>query len=216
MPNILPYRRTRPLLALAACGSLAALAAAAHAQGMSGSNDNGATAYEANLVALPNTRGTGKAVLRLSANGKNLNVRITASGLDSGGPHLSHVHGLPNGADSTCPTIAEDTDRDGFVELAEGAVRYGPIILDFMNIDPDQDGNIDFQTTVQLSGAAGAALPLVNRHIVIHGMRVGAVGAGTPGEVNGTAGYKVLLPVLCGEITQMSRGRDPMEFRTPR
>jgi hypothetical protein len=182
---------------------------------MSGSN-SGATVYEANLTALPNTRGSGKAVLRLSANGKNLNVRITATGLDAGGPHLSHVHGLPNGADSTCPTSAQDSDGDGFVELAEGAVTYGPIVLDFMNIDPDQDGNIDFQTNVQLSGAATGALPLPNRHIVIHGMRVGAVGAGTPGEVNGTAEYKVLLPVLCGEIMQASRGRDPMEFRTPR
>jgi type 1 fimbria pilin len=207
---------TRPLVALAAAGSLVGLTAVANSQGMSNSNDNGATVYEANLTALPNTRGSGKAVLKLSANGKNLQVRITATGLDAGGPHLSHVHGLLGGADSTCPTSAQDSDRDGFVELAEGAVKYGPIILDFMNIDPDQDGNIDFQTNMKLSGDSSDALPLVNRHIVIHGMRVGAVGAGTPGEVNGTADYKVLLPVLCGEIMQAGRGRNAMDFVTPR
>jgi hypothetical protein len=49
------------------------------------------------------------------------------------------------------------------------------------------------------------------RHIVIHGRSVGAVGAGTPGEVDGTAGYKTVLPVLCGEITPV--GNNAMQFR---
>lgn len=201
------FTRTKMTLgATAALAGLTVLAVAAQAQAPGNSADQGATFYQATLSALPNTQGSGTATLRLSDNGKNLQVRIVASGLDAGGDHLSHVHGLDNGADSTCPTIAEDSDRDGFVELAEGGVKYGPIILDFMNIDPDRDGNIDFQTNVRLSGASAGALPLANRHVVIHGMRVGPVGAGTPGEVDGTAGFKVLLPVLCGEIVPAARG----------
>lgn len=171
-------------------------------------NANATTNYRAELRALPNTRGQGTAMLRLSADHRSLVVQIRANGLEAGGPHLSHIHGLSSGGqpvDSTCPTRAQDTDRDGFVELAEGQVTYGPILIDFGNIDPDQDGVINFTQRITLDGSEGA-VPLENRHIVIHGMRVGAVGAGTPGEVDGNAGYKILLPVLCGEIQAVGGG----------
>lgn len=179
-------------------------------------SNNASTSYSATLLHLPNTHGTGQASLRLSADRRTLLVHIVASGLEAG-PHISHVHGLSSGGqpvDSSCPTIAQDADGDTFVELAEGAVSYGPILLDFMNIDPNQDGVIDFRTTVHLTGAEGA-LPLTDRHIVIHGMSVGAVGAGTPGEVDGTVGYKNVLPVLCGEIVATGTKANPFQFRTP-
>lgn len=191
---------------IAAAGALVAFSS------VSAQND-GSTYYRATLSPLNGSTAVGKAELRLSASDKTVNVHIVASGLESGGAHVSHIHGRPGGAESDCPTIAQDTDGDGFVELAEGQVTYGPIIVDFMNIDPDQDGNVDFRTTVKLSNELAAALPLPNRHIVIHGRTVGAVGAGTPGEVDGTAGYKTVLPVLCGEIVAAGTRRDPMEFR---
>ncbi|MCY7338464.1 MAG: hypothetical protein LH465_00665 [Sphingomonas bacterium] len=165
-------------------------------------NAAASTTYRAELRSLTGGAARGQAELRLAGNGKTLLVHITASGLEAGGDHISHIHGLSSGGqavDSTCPTQAQDSDGDGFVELAEGQVTYGPILLDFMNIDPDKDGKIDFRKTVRLSGNEGAT-PLADRHIVIHGMSVGPVGAGTPGEVDGTAGYKTVLPVLCGEI----------------
>ncbi len=34
------------------------------------------------------------------------------------------------------------------------------------------------------------------------------------GEADGTAGYKVVLPIACGEIERDAR-RNPMEFRSP-
>lgn len=178
-------------------------------------SSNATTVYRASLSALPNTSGTGQATLRLSADQTTLTVNIKASGLEAGGAHISHIHGLSSGGapvDSTCPTIAQDSDSDGFVELDEGLVTYGPILIDFSNIDPDQDGTIDFTTTITL-GSEGA-LPLTDRHIVVHGMTVGAVGAGTPGEVDGTAEYKVVLPVLCGEIKKVN-SRNPLQFVTP-
>lgn len=179
-------------------------------------SDRGGATFRATLGELNNSGAQGEATLRLS--GRTLNVHITASGLEAGGVHLGHVHGLSEGSravDSSCPTEAQDDDGDGFVELAEGLETYGPILIDFMNVDPNQDGTVDFTTTVQLAGNA-AAIPLNKRHIVIHGMTVGAVGAGTPGEVNGTAEYKVLLPVLCGEIrnARNSKANDPLDFRT--
>lgn len=168
---------------------------------------NATTNYRADLRALPNTSGQGMAMLRLSADQRTLTVQIKASGLEPGA-HISHIHGLSSGGqpvNSTCPTIAQDTDRDGFVELVEGQATYGPILIDFGNIDPDMDGVINFTKTIQLGGSEGAS-PLEKRHIVIHGKTVGAVGAGTPGEVDGTAGYKTVLPVLCGEIQGVGGG----------
>jgi len=177
-------------------------------------SENAGSTYRATLTELNNSNASGEATVTLK--GRTLQVHITASGLEAGGAHLSHIHGLSKGkaaTNSTCPTSAQDSDGDGFVELAEGATKYGPILVDFMNIDPDQDGNVDFTTTVELSGNEDA-LPLQMRHIVVHGLTVGAVGAGTPGEVDGTAGYKTVLPVLCGELGNANRSKSAMDFRT--
>jgi Cu/Zn superoxide dismutase len=173
-------------------------------------SEQGGATYRATLTALNGGGASGQAVL--TKQGQSLRVQITATGLEAGGVHLSHVHGLSEGdrsVNSTCPTQAQDTDRDGFLELAEGVPVYGPILVDFMNIDPDQDGNVNFTTTVPLTDAT---MPLQMRHIVIHGMSVGPVGAGTPGEVNGEAGYKTVLPVLCGEIRNAPNS-NAMKFR---
>lgn len=183
-------------------GTVAAAGAAALMPARAQFATFGSTAYHANLVQLNHSRATGFADVVLDNTRRTLTVHIVASGLERGGVHLSHIHGLSaNGhpVDSTCPTIAQDSDRDGYVELAEGQQTYGPILIDFMNVDPDGDGHVDFRTRVRLTGTEHA-LPLDDRHIVVHGLSVGAVGKGTPGEVEGTPGYKTVLPVLCGEL----------------
>lgn len=202
----------KPLLSTAAITATAGALMFANAP-VAAQSDAGAATYRATLSPVNPTGARGEAMLTQS--GRNLTVRITASGLEPGGAHLSHIHGLTDGSrsvESSCPGRSLDTDGDGFVELLEGAVAYGPIIVDFMNIDPDGDGNVDFTTTVQLPANADA-MPLNKRHIVVHGMSVGAVGAGTPGEVDGVAEYKVLLPVLCGEI-ENGPNSNAMQFRT--
>jgi hypothetical protein len=202
----------RHIIGIAAVSTAAiAMPMVVHAQ-----NRGSTTVGRADLKALNGSNASGQAELKLSADGKELTVIIQARGLEAGGIHLSHIHGLSeNGQsiDSTCPTSAQDADGDGFVELAEGQVKYGPILVDFMNIDPDQDGSINFRKTFDISGTQ-SALPLQMRHIVVHGMTVGAVGAGTPGEVDGTAGFKTVLPVLCGEI-KVTGNMDPLKFRKP-
>ena len=156
---------------------------------------------------------TGEVIIGYDTDSDTITVAISASGLEPNQVHIQHIHGFPDGTNATTPTPALDDDGDGFVELLEGQDTYGPIIVDFGNIDPNQDGTVDFRTTVKLQGDLAGALPLENRHIVVHGRSVGAVGAGTPGEVDGTPGFKVVLPVLCGEIVQQGRGQDALEFR---
>ena len=171
--------------------------------------------YRAVLDDINGSGASGTATLTLS--GRTLTTRIQATGLGTGGAHLGHIHGLVDknrAIASRCPGAAEDTDGDGFIELLEGVPVYGPILIDFMNVDPDLDGNVDFTTTTQLAQNADV-IPLNKRHVVVHGQNVPAVGAGTTGEVNGTAGFKVILPNLCGSIRNATPGSDPFDFRVP-
>jgi hypothetical protein len=71
------------------------------------------------------------------------------------------------------------------------------------------DGTIHFLQTYNLDDSAAFApgfnqkslFPLTFRSIELHGMTVAAgIGAGTPGEVNGTGGYLADFPVAGGPI----------------
>ncbi len=163
-------------------------------------------------------------IANLFLNGNFLSVNLTATGLEPNQLHIQHIHGLLDTSglpiDSTIPTLAQDTDHDGFIELAEGGAKYGPVLLqlttppgDIVNGFPSApNGQINYSQTFDLSKQAqfgtdfnkGQLLPLTFREIVVHGLTVGPVGAGTPGEVNGIPGYKVALPIAAGEIFSTS------------
>lgn len=184
------------------------------------------TDYFVHFEPLNNSGVTGSAVLTLIDN-NSLTVQINARGLTPNQLHPQHIHGLPGGANSTIPTLACcDPDGDRFIEVAEGAAAYGPIIVNLTSPPgtaptgfptADASGVINFSQTYNLNDPqtfAGVApplgfsnadknvlFPLENRHIVLHGLTVPAgPGLGTGGEVDGTAGYKLVLPVANGEI----------------
>ncbi len=153
-----------------------------------------------------------------------LTVVIAATGLEPGQIHLQHIHGL-DGTDAVTPPPSADTDGDGFIELAEGLPFYQGILLNLTSpqgsgldgFPTAPDGSIFFSSTYHLhpdasaTGHGGhAAGDVINNfadldeyEIVLHGMTVGAIGAGTPGEVNGIAEYKLVLPVASGEIQRL-------------
>jgi len=162
--------------------------------------------------------------------GTDLTVNLHATGLEPNQPHPIHIHGfgadgIPSPIPSALPTIAQDSDHDGFIELAEGLIKYGPIILNIASgstpTGPDvnpvgqfptaPNGIIDFHQTYHfnLSDPNQAKIfnllqPLNLREFVIHGITVGAgIGLDTPGEVDGTPGYKAVLPVADGLINSV-------------
>jgi len=188
--------------------------------------------YTTTFTSLNNSGVTGEAIVAYDIQTRTVTVAISASGLEANQPHIQHIHGFPNGMNATTPTLAQDDDGDGFIELAEGLDTYGPILLnlatnhdngagsdnghdhgDFSGFPTAPDGTIWFIEQYQL--AADDPLTTASfdlREIVIHGMSVPeGVGAGTPGEVDGSGGYELVLPVASGELQQVASFE---QFRT--
>jgi hypothetical protein len=197
---------------------------------------NGSAAIPSSFVG---STVTGTSTLMLDTSAGTLRVQVNATGLEGGIPHLAHIHGNLNDntqpgsgpRDSQIPTLAQDTDGDGFIEVAEGAATYGPILLDLGVIGDTSTINFDMTldlfgqyddmmdamfgpvdrldpnspsfTAEDLVGEDFMALAL--RHIVIHGLTVpfemGNAGD-APNEVDGTTTF---LP------TGPEDGGDPFE-----
>lgn len=140
--------------------------------------------YKVTLNPLNNSGVTGTAYLSLMGN--MVTVTIEASGLEPNKLHPQHIHGFTeSNKNSTCPTMAADTNGDGLVDLGEGLPSYGPVLL---NLTPfptaDANGEVHYTQTFTIDPSL---LPLQNRAIVLHGLTVGGV-------------YMPTLPVACGQI----------------
>jgi Ca2+-binding RTX toxin-like protein len=184
-------------------------------------------AFFADLNELNNSEAEGGALLLLKGN--ELTVVTAARGVEAGQAHVQHIHGFEDGRDAKVPTLAQDDDRDGFIELAEGLDTYGPILLNLTSSPdaglagfPNPTGtSFLFSQTYDLSDPGNGELArllddvsLSRREIVLHGKSVlEGHGQGTAGEVGGTAGYKLVLPIASGEIRELSYGNALASFQ---
>jgi len=156
-----------------------------------------------------------------------LNVAITGTGLTPSQAHAQHIHGLfdedGNPIDSTAPTLADDADRDGMVEVIEGLGQYGDVLLPLASDGAmpmaDENGVLSFVQSYDLTDdenffspvsmtdyTADDIMPLPLREIVLHGVDVpDGIGEGTGGEVDGGEnGYTGILPAAAGDIESAS------------
>ncbi len=200
----------------AAVATLPAMAMAAHVN-----------SYMAEIEPLNGSGVTGSAMLTVDTTAQTLAFDMQLMGLEPNQLHVQHIHGAFNedgsNKQSIEPTLADDArgDGDGFIELLEAFPSYGPIVVPLS--DPETgmfpmtaDGNISFSYLYDLTDAAifgdniltddpddkfdiSSLLPLTMREIIIHGLSLGPVGM-APGEADGIAGYKTVLPVAYGQI----------------
>lgn len=176
-------------------------------------------------------RATGLIALNTEDDGDlSMNVSIIGEGFSSSGTVVQHIHGLFDDtgapADSSPPTLANDTDKDGMVEVIEGVAAYGDIIMSlsddgaFKAASDSGDYNFIYSYDLADDSLFGSfvtgndydlddLLPLNLREVVLHGVTVpSGIGAGTEGEVNGMQdGFVQLLPAAAGEIEMISRGQ---------
>ncbi len=157
--------------------------------------------FTADLNELNNSGANGHAVLWEM--GDTLRVNMTVNGLDPDLPHLQHIHGKAEGA-AECPTLALDSNGDGFVELGEGVPAYGPVLLQLVQDPtaavspsnfpaPNRGGVTQTRVTYGGDGLSDALGDLEDRVIVVHGL-----------DVNDNGGYdgafELAMPVACGVI----------------
>ncbi|HET7268283.1 MAG TPA: CHRD domain-containing protein [Oleiagrimonas sp.] len=171
--------------------------------------------YTAHLTSLNDSGVTGTAHLTLDMDLDTLTVDITATGLEPNQTHVQHIHGLSDGSgnpiDSTTPTLAQDTNGDGLVEVTEGAATYGAILVPLTPFSTAPSGTMNYSHTFDLTdsgiyfgGASEADLiPLYFREIVIHGLTtpIDISNGGLDGATFFAAGtYVPTLPVASGII----------------
>lgn len=204
------------ILRACTCSALVAAGAMIGSSALAAPTSIASETQRGTLTALNGTGAHGTISMQLRGM-RYLTVDIDATGLEPGIQHLGHIHGRAspgNVVNSVCPTTAQDADHDNYVELAEGQVTYGPIIIGFGNTDPDMDGTVHFHHTFDLNDPSiyqpgfskKDVLPLDMREVVLHGLTLqagqGATNADSipPNEADGTAGEKTVLPVTCGDI----------------
>ena len=201
--------KTSAMLAAAAAIAMSAPAAVS-AQNADVERSN---TYSGTLSPLNESGVTGTFTIEQRGQGQ-IRVMIQATGLEViDQPHVGHIHGLEGNTEAMCPTTAQDDDNDGFIELGEGVDTYGPIIVPLGDVDPDNDGVVNYSMTFNLNRSGSFAdgksksdlLPLELREIVLHGLTLQDGDGSNGGEADGTAGYKTVLPVACGSITMNAR-----------
>lgn len=185
--------------------------------------------FSVNFVELNNSGVTGSGTLIHNDVTNMLKINYTVTGLDAG-VHPQHIHGRLQGGpgspalNSVTPTLADDSDGDGFLETVEGVPAYGDVLLSLFNTpgDPstfpvvDASGVLNYSAVFNVadpnvftpSPATGVVYsvadltPLDLREIVIHGKFVQAGAGGGMFEVDGTQsdGFVPLLPAAAAEI----------------
>lgn len=184
--------------------------------------------YAALLAPSNGSGALGAALVTLDRAEAKLTVDLWTTGLEPG-EHATHIHGFADDRPSLLPNYRLDADRDGFVEDAEGEPVVGPVILALtedgtvsnakvgLNFpDADADGilrlhqtyDFDENDPTQAAAFADLAQRLTGREVQLHGLTLPATeGEGTPGEVNGTAGFKDELPVANGILLPVTDAR---------
>lgn len=204
------FTRTKVVLALAAAGSLAAIAGVAPAIATPSQPNKVYTAHLDPLNAGINGL-TASGTATIAVTGNQVDVSIHVAGVNPGTLHPQHIHAGP-----MCATQDDDANQDGFLDVIEGLPDYGPILisLDDTFADPtdaslgfpiaDSDATYSYDATGAKShfqAELNTALKLGTRHVVIHGVDPAT---DLPDSVQSLPGLPAwaTLPVACGELVQ--------------
>lgn len=124
---------------------------------------------------------TGRA--KVKVDGRELRVSYRARNLAAGLPHAAHIH-FGEQARHECPTIRDDVNRDGRVNVVEGEPAYGPIVkslttrgdtspasaLAVERFSTAPKGKIKYKRDMMASRAVARAIRNGEGVLVVHGV----------------------------------------------
>lgn len=208
--------RTTRKIATAGLGAAAMLALAAGPALADGS-------VNANLKPNPGSGVTGSGTAMVSVSGSTITVNMAATGLLADQPHAAHIH---FGADARheCPTIADDTNKDGHLNTTEGGPAYGPIVVSLTKsgdtspasglavdrFDTAPGGKLSYQRgSITVDAAVANAVTAGQAVVVIHGVdynKDGKYSGDVKSDLDPTLPTEATDPALCGVLRAAPAG----------
>jgi len=202
--------RTTKKIAGAAFGAAAMLALAA---GPAFADGN----VNANLKPNPGSGVTGSGTAMVQVTGNTITVTMAATGLLANQPHAAHIH---FGADARheCPTLGDDTNKDGHLNTTEGAPAYGAIVVSLTKtgdtspasglavdrFDTAAGGKISYERgSIQVSPDVAAAITKGQSVVVIHGVdynKDGKYSGDVKSDLDPSLPTEATDPALCGAL----------------
>lgn len=176
--------------------------------------------YQANLTSLNNSGTTGTATV--SVTGDQATVTVHTTGASPNLPHAQHIH---IGGNNTCPTMADDANKDGVLSTAEGAPDYGGVKVSLTTSGDVSDssalavsrfptasksGEVTYTRTFTLPNGVTAS-DVANGVIVQHGVsEIGGDKAKYDGDAKSSLDKSLPLeataPNSCGKLVAMPVG----------
>ncbi|WP_323122649.1 hypothetical protein [Burkholderia alba] len=181
--------------------------------------------YVAHITSLNSSKTgynpSGTATFKIKGN--NLVIHVKMDGTPPNIQHWEHFHGFPDGAEAQCPTAANDSNGDGFVDLMETGQSMGTTMVPFndkpevMNIPTDTypkanaKGSYEYTKIVPLTTLQakfgktyeGQQIDLDKRVFMVHGVPTSLTLPDSVGGQVGSYGTHVTLPIACGKIEKV-------------
>ena len=172
-------------------------------------------------TGVTSTSTTGEA--RFVVNGDKLTITIDVRGAPPDTVHWQHFHGFKDGQAASCPSMAEDANHDGIVDLIEAGKTSGTTMVPFITHPASMDiahgtypqadgkGAYHYQETVSLKALdaafakefPGQKLDLAKRVVFIHGVPDVTKLPSSVASL-GPIPAQVTLPIACGRIERAS------------
>jgi len=208
--------RTTRKIATATMGAAAMLALAAGPALADGG-------VNANLKTVPGNGVAGSGTAMVQVTGTTMTVTMAASGLLANQPHAAHIH---FGADARheCPTLGDDTNKDGHLNTTEGGPAYGPVVVSLTKtgdtsaksvlavdrFDTAPGGKISYERgSITVAPEVATAITKGQSVVVIHGVdynKDGKYDGDVKSDLDPSLPTEATDPALCGALRAAPTG----------
>lgn len=181
------------------------------------------TSVSANLKPNPGSGVMGSGTAMVQVDGTMITVTMAATGLLANQPHAAHIH-FGASARHECPTLSDDTNKDGHLNTTEGAPAYGPVVVSLTKtgdtspasvlaidrFDTAPGGKLTYERgSITVSQTVATAIANGQSVVVIHGVDYnndGKYDGTVKSDLNPALPTEATDPALCGVLLSAPAG----------